>query len=112
MPGNRLPLTTVEARSLSEATFWNEFVCKHTPVILKGAASNWSALQRWHRIGYLEDLCEDETVEFRSTFHPVNLFRGAAQSARKLAEGTVRVSRQTAICLQECLDRLALPSCG
>jgi hypothetical protein len=87
VPGNRLPLTTVQARSLSEETFWTEFVCKHIPVIVKGAAMDWPALERWNRSGYLEGLCGDEIVDMWSTFNPAPVLDNATARFQKLVDG-------------------------
>lgn len=87
VPGDRLPLTTVQASSLSEAAFWSEFVSKHIPVVVKGAAADWFALERWQRAGYLENLCEDEIVDMWSTFNPAPVLDNATARLQKLVDG-------------------------
>lgn len=86
VPGHTVPLTTVQAHSLSEEAFWTEFVCKHIPVVVKGAATGWFAMERWNRLGYLESLCNDETVDLWSTFNPAPLLNNAAAKFQGLVE--------------------------
>src|SRR5262245_24805511 len=87
VPGNRLSLATVQADSLSEETFWAEFVCKHVPVLVKGAATGWPALERWRRAGYLESRCKDEIVDVSTTFNPSPLLDSAAGKFENLLDG-------------------------
>jgi len=91
VPGNTVPLTTVSAPSLSADTFWTEFVCKHTPVLIKGAATHWPALARWNRIGYLESRCKDEIVDVWNTFNPAPLLNSAAGQFQKLVDGLEKI---------------------
>lgn len=91
VPGNKLSLTTVQAHSLSEETFWTEFVCKHTPVVIKGAATDWLALERWQHVGYLESLCQDEIVDVWSTFNPAPPLNSAAGKFEKLVDGIEKI---------------------
>ena len=86
VPGNRIPLATVQARSLNEQTFWTEFVCMHTPVIVKGAIAEWSALERWRRVGYLEERCGNEVVEVSRTFNAGPILKNAATQSQRLAD--------------------------
>ena len=73
VPGTVNPLTTVQAESLDEATFWTDFVCKHKPVLIKGAVKSWPAFELWASAGYLESLCGDERVGISNTFNPLPL---------------------------------------
>jgi hypothetical protein len=87
VPGVVHPLATAHANSLSDSEFWNEFVCKHTPVLIKGAVAEWPAFSKWKRPGYLEALSEDDLVPVGRTFNPVpsdSVFE--AMQRRKLGE--------------------------
>jgi hypothetical protein len=86
IPGNVLPLTSVQAASLTEQTFWEKYVCKHIPVLIKGAAAPWPALERWNRPGYLESRCGNEMVLVLSTFNPSPPLESAAEKRQRLAE--------------------------
>jgi len=72
IPGDVQPLTVIQSECLSEAQFWEQYVCRHTPVLIKGAVAAWPAVECWQRPGYLESLCGHETVTLLSTFnaHP------------------------------------------
>lgn len=71
VPGETRPLTTLEAGELDANRFWTEFVCRHRPVLIRGAAREWPAVQRWATPGYLEGLCADEIAGMSRTFNPL-----------------------------------------
>lgn len=71
VPGITEELTTVQASSLDEGIFWTEFVCKHTPVIIKGGAKNWRAVEYWKNQEYLSSLCVNTKVNMYRTFNAV-----------------------------------------
>lgn len=71
MPGTAQPMKTVPAASLDQKTFWNEYVCKHVPVVIKGAAAGWPALEKWKQPGYLEARCGDAGARVSRTFNPL-----------------------------------------
>ena len=71
VPGNVVPLPTVDAVSLTEQKFRSHFLDKHVPVLIKGSASGWAALARWEQAGYLESLCSDEDVLVADTFNAI-----------------------------------------
>lgn len=87
VPGTRFPLASVQAHALDERTFWNEFVCKHRPVIVKGAAAGWPALEHWQRAGYLESLCGEERVDTWNTFNPAPVLNNATARLQRLVDG-------------------------
>jgi hypothetical protein len=93
IPGNSQPLTTVQAESMTEQTFWEQYVCKHRPVLIKGATNAWPATQHWQRPGYLESQCGDETVIIYSTFNPSPPLVSAAEKRRRLAECIAEIRR-------------------
>jgi hypothetical protein len=71
VPAEVRPLTTVRASALDANGFWTEFVCQHRPVLIRGAAAEWPALQHWGKPGYLEALCGDEVAGMSRTFNPL-----------------------------------------
>lgn len=71
VPGNVQALTVVDAAAMTEDVFWNEFVCKHIPVVIKNAAVAWPAILRWKNPGYLENQCADENVRMSLNFNPM-----------------------------------------
>ncbi len=71
VPGSVQALTVVDAGSLTEDVFWNEYVCKHIPVVIKNAAATWPAIAHWKMPGYLEGLCVDENVRMSLNFNPM-----------------------------------------
>lgn len=71
VPGSTQPVAEMPAADLSAAQFWTDYVCRHQPLVIRGGAAAWPALQRWQRPGYLEALCGDETVGFARSFNPV-----------------------------------------
>ena len=56
VPGDRVPLASREAEELAPETFWKEFVCRHQPLVIRGAAREWPALKHWQDTRYLCDL--------------------------------------------------------
>ncbi|MDN2715184.1 MULTISPECIES: cupin-like domain-containing protein [unclassified Janthinobacterium] len=86
VPGDVHPLATVEAASLTEQAFWEQYVGQHVPVLIKGAAAAWPALQHWHRPGYLESRCGDAEVFVARTFNPNPSLEHAAERRQSLAE--------------------------
>lgn len=87
LPGKVEPLAAVAAATLSEDAFWHDYVCTHTPVLIRGAASHWPAVERWKQPGYLEGLCGDEVTRVWRTFNPAPVLEGTAgASYRKLIE--------------------------
>jgi hypothetical protein len=88
VPGTVREVTTIDVGSLDENTFWNEFVCTHTPLLIKGGARHWPAFEHWKKPGYLESLCGDEGVGVSRTFNPMppEIYLRTAMKWRKLSE--------------------------
>lgn len=85
VPGVVSELPMLEANSLGKEEFWNEFVCKHKPVLIKGAIEKWPAVAKWGIPGYLEEFSEVEVAMSR-TFNPLPIvpYRQMASRRQKL----------------------------
>ncbi|NQY65763.1 MAG: hypothetical protein HRT38_19115 [Alteromonadaceae bacterium] len=44
VPGKVTPILVIDINELDEDTFWKNFVCTHTPVIVKGPVTKLAAL--------------------------------------------------------------------
>lgn len=83
IPGRSRPLPVVDAEQLSEETFWDMYVSKHLPVLIKGAVASWPAVTQWKRPGYVEGRCGDaKAITFR-TFNPIPVVRNAGFMGRE-----------------------------
>lgn len=71
VPGRVQPLATVDAAAMDARTFHDEHVSKHQPVVIKGAARHWPAVERWKTLGYLESRCEGVDTNISRTFNPL-----------------------------------------
>jgi hypothetical protein len=71
VPGTVRALKEVPSASLDEKTFWNEYVCRHEPVVIKAAAKGWPALDKWQQTGYLESRCGEGRAGMSRTFNPL-----------------------------------------
>lgn len=69
VPGKVAPLTTVDASVLTQKMFQKEFLNRHIPVLIKGAAKHWRAVERWPEPGYLDALCAGEEVKMARKFN-------------------------------------------
>lgn len=69
IPGESLPLHSIDARSLSCEDFWDHFVSRHEPVILRGAAISWPAFKLWRKLEYIESVCGDGFVWLARSFN-------------------------------------------
>jgi hypothetical protein len=69
VPGKVAPLTTVDASVLTQEMFQRQFLNKHLPVLIKGAARHWRAMERWDEPGYLESRCADVEVKMARRFN-------------------------------------------
>ncbi len=88
VPGTPQALNAIPAASLDKKTFWEEYVRKHLPVVIKGAAQGWPALEKWTQPGYLESRCGGQGAGMSRTFNPLPAtpyFQNAV-SRGKLAE--------------------------
>jgi hypothetical protein len=95
IPGNVRPLTTVQADCLTEQTFWEEYVSKHTPVLIKNAVAAWPAREHWEHPGYLESRCGDRQVFVVRTFNTSPPLQHAAEMRRRLAECIIEMRDAT-----------------
>jgi hypothetical protein len=86
IPGEILPLATIQAESLTEQAFWDQYVRKTTPVLIKGAAAAWPAIQSWKHPSYLQGRCGDIMVEVSHTFNASPQLETAAQQRQRLQE--------------------------
>lgn len=71
VPGSVCDLPYMEASKLTPDVFWNEYVCKHRPLIIKGGVSHWPAATRWSEPGYLESIPSSARTPFSRTFNPM-----------------------------------------
>ncbi|MBB6243706.1 cupin-like domain-containing protein [Rhodanobacter sp. MP1X3] len=71
VPGSVCELPRIEACKLTPDVFWNEYVRKHRPVIIKGGVSDWPAVTKWSESGYLENIPSSERTRLSRTFNPV-----------------------------------------
>lgn len=70
VPGAVKALPSVAAESLSKEQFWSDHVSKHQPLLIKGAAKAWPAIESWPKPGYLEPYGDAE-VGMSNTFNPL-----------------------------------------
>jgi quercetin dioxygenase-like cupin family protein len=50
------PVPALDAASLSEETFLNDYVAHSRPCVIKGAVSHWEATEKWRDAGYLKSV--------------------------------------------------------
>lgn len=83
IPGEVRTLPAVAAADLRPDVFWNEYVYRHKPVLIKGAVQHWPAIARWKDPAYLDSISEDE-VEYGRTFNaiPPDFFFDLLKKAR------------------------------
>jgi hypothetical protein len=75
VPGTVQAMRAVEASTLTDARFLEEFVNRHEPVLIKGALKDWPAFKSWQEPGYLESLCGDRQVRVGRTFNANPYFK-------------------------------------
>jgi hypothetical protein len=71
VPGTVRPLPTCESNQLTARVFWEEFVCHHQPLLIKAAATDWPALQKWQDAEYLARHSGEHRVPVARTFNPL-----------------------------------------
>lgn len=91
VPGDVIPLESVHADALDEHTFWERYVCRHSPLLIRGAVAHWPALQRWSQPGYLETRCGDVETDLFGTFNPNPHLDSAARRRARLADGIAEI---------------------
>ncbi|CAN7574531.1 cupin-like domain-containing protein [Trinickia sp. LjRoot230] len=86
VPGAVRELPMLEAESLNKEEFWDEFVRKHKPVLIKGAVEKWPAVAKWGIPGYLDEFSDME-VPMSQTFNPIPIepYRQMAFRRQKLS---------------------------
>jgi quercetin dioxygenase-like cupin family protein len=50
------PVPELDAASLSEETFVNDYVAHSRPCVIKGAVNHWAAITKWRDLGYFKGL--------------------------------------------------------
>jgi hypothetical protein len=85
VPGEVRELSSLESKALVGDTFWADYVRKQTPILIRNAAQDWQALDRWGQPGYLESLCGEERANMLRMFNPSVYFRPMFDSG-KLSE--------------------------
>ena len=83
VPGSTSELPSIRANTLDSESFWTEYVCKHVPVIIRGAASDWPAVRAWQQPGYLEARCGNGKLGMSRTFNIMASARLARLSVNK-----------------------------
>jgi len=73
VPGEICELPSVQAKDLTQEIFWQDYVCKHLPLIIKQGASHWPAVSKWGEPGYLESIPSDAKGWLSPTFNPRQL---------------------------------------
>jgi hypothetical protein len=58
------PVAVREAGDLPEKFFFNEFVSRSCPLLIKGAVRHWQAGRNWRDASYLKNLCGHRPVLF------------------------------------------------
>jgi quercetin dioxygenase-like cupin family protein len=91
VPGDVIPLETVRADALDERTFWDRYVCRHAPLLIRGAVAHWPALERWSQPNYLETRCGDVETDVFGTFNPNPHLDSAAKRRVRLADGIAEI---------------------
>jgi hypothetical protein len=71
VPGTVRPVPTCNATHLTARAFWEKFVCVHQPVVIKAAAADWPALQKWRDPAYLAQRSSEDRVPVSQTFNPL-----------------------------------------
>lgn len=71
VPGIISSLECVDADQLTPSVFWNNYVLKHKPVIIRRGASDWPAVSRWSEAGYLEGIPSSVQTRLTRTFNPM-----------------------------------------
>jgi len=69
IPGKTKEITVLNANELQEDVFWEQFVLRHKPVLIKGAVKQWPAIEKWAKNGYLESKSFGEDAEYSETFN-------------------------------------------
>lgn len=94
VPGKREEILSVHASELSENDFWNGFVCKQKPVIIRDAAKGWSAIDRWKEDGYLESMCnKDQKIHIFRSFNPSTAKYFLANNSKKAIAECIEMVR-------------------
>ncbi|MFL9875928.1 cupin-like domain-containing protein [Paraburkholderia megapolitana] len=73
VPGERRELPSIAAQDLTREVFWNDYVCRHRPLIIKEGAAHWPAVGKWQDPGYLESLPSDAKAWLSRTFNPLQI---------------------------------------
>lgn len=58
------PVTVVQAATLTEQVFKDQFVAHGRPCLIKGAISHWPATRKWRDSDYLKRICGRQAVPF------------------------------------------------
>jgi hypothetical protein len=97
VPGKVQALRTVHASDMTEDRFWNEFVQRHEPVLIKGALRHWPAFDAWQTPGYFEARCGERQVRVSRTFNATPYFK-TNRELRRLSDciGDMRNAPDTA----------------
>jgi quercetin dioxygenase-like cupin family protein len=73
VPGETRELPSVQAQDLTRETFWQDYVCKHRPLIIKQGAGHWPAIAKWEEPGYLESITSNARGWLSRTFNPLQI---------------------------------------
>jgi len=69
IPGIVKPLPCVLAKDLKADEFYKEFICKQKPLVIKGAALDWPAVQKLKNPNYLESFFGTQEINYFTEFN-------------------------------------------
>ncbi|MBV9549197.1 MAG: cupin-like domain-containing protein [Alphaproteobacteria bacterium] len=99
------PVPVLEARSLSERAFKDEYVAHSRPCLIKGAVAHWPATHKWRERDYLKRICGAEQVPFWPHENHV--------TKKRIAPGVTNMRYADAIArLQEGRDEIGAIGCN
>jgi len=58
------PVAVVQAATLTERVFKDQYVAHGLPCVIKGAVRHWPATRKWHDSAYLKRICGRQMVPF------------------------------------------------
>ncbi len=59
-----VPVPVLDAGTLTERAFRNEYVAHSRPCVIKGAVSHWPATRKWRDRDYLKSICGGQPVPY------------------------------------------------
>jgi hypothetical protein len=77
VPGPVTPLAEIAVDELTPERFWAEHVCTHRPLVIRGGARHWPAVERWSGVDYLRSKVLRQRAVLAESFNalPFDAFR-------------------------------------